>query len=139
MPLVRITVRDDTSPDLQQALSAGVHRAMVATIGIPDGDRFQIVDRRPADALVADPEYLGVARQNPVFVEITLVRGRTVEKKKALYAAVAKELGAAGVRTDDVQIVLHENERADWSFGKGEAQVLDTELLKRYGWTPPAD
>jgi phenylpyruvate tautomerase PptA (4-oxalocrotonate tautomerase family) len=139
MPLVRITVRDDTSPDLQQAISAGVHRAMVATIGIPDGDRFQIVDRRPADALVADPEYLGVARQNPVFVEITLVRGRTVEKKKALYAAVAKELGAAGVRTDDVQIVLHENERADWSFGKGEAQVLDTELLKRYGWTPPAD
>lgn len=137
MPLVRITVRDDTSPDLQQAISAGVHRAMVATIGIPEGDRFQIVDRRPADALVADPEYLGVARQNVVFVEITLVRGRTVEKKKALYAAIAKELGAAGVRTDDVFVVLHETEREDWSFGNGEAQVLDTELLKRYGWTPP--
>jgi phenylpyruvate tautomerase PptA (4-oxalocrotonate tautomerase family) len=80
-----------------------------------------------------------VARQNVVFVEITLVRGRTVEKKKALYAAVAKELGAAGVRPDDVFVVLHETERADWSFGNGEAQVLDTELLKRYGWTPPTD
>jgi phenylpyruvate tautomerase PptA (4-oxalocrotonate tautomerase family) len=137
MPLVRITVRDDTSPDRQQAISAGVHRAMVATIGIPDGDRFQIIDRRPGDALIADPEYLGVARQNVVFVEITLVAGRTVEKKKALYAAVAKELGAAGVRTDDVFVVLHETAREDWSFGNGEAQVLDTELLKRYGWTPP--
>ncbi len=137
MPLVRITVRDDTSPDLQQAISAGVHRAMMATIGIPEGDRFQIIDRRPADSLIADPEYLGVARQNVVFVEIMLVSGRTVEKKKALYAAVAKELGAAGVRTEDVFVVLRESERENWSLGNGEAQVLDTELLKRYGWTPP--
>ncbi len=35
--------------------------------------------------------------------------------------------------------MLRETEREDWSFGNGEAQVLDTELLKRYGWTPPAD
>ena len=138
MPLVRITLRDDTPHETRRAISAGVHRAMVATIGIPDGDRFQIIDERPADSLIADPEYLGVERQNVLFVEITLVAGRTVEKKKALYAAIAKELGAAGIRTDDIIVVLHDTAREDWSFGNGEAQVLDTELLKRYGWTPPS-
>jgi phenylpyruvate tautomerase PptA (4-oxalocrotonate tautomerase family) len=137
MPLVRITLRDDTSADTQQAIAAGVHRAMVATIGIPAGDRFQIIDRRPADALIADPEYLGVARENVVFVEITLAKGRTAERKKELYQAVAKQLELAGVRVEDVFIVLHETGREDWSVGNGETQLLDEELLKRWGWTPP--
>ena len=138
MPLVRITLRDDTPHETRRAVSAGVHRAMVATIGIPEGDRFQIIDERPADSLVADPEYLGVDRQSVLFIEITLVAGRTVEKKKALYAAIAKQMELAGIRPADVIVVLHETAREDWSFGNGEAQVLDTDLLKRYGWTPPA-
>jgi phenylpyruvate tautomerase PptA (4-oxalocrotonate tautomerase family) len=137
MPLVRITVRDDTSSDTQQAIADGVHRAMVAAIGIPSGDRFQVIDGRPADALIADPEYLGVARQNPVFVEITLAPGRTVERKQSLYQGIAKQLESAGVRVEDVIVVLHENPRENWSLGNGEAQMLDTELLKRWGWTPP--
>jgi phenylpyruvate tautomerase PptA (4-oxalocrotonate tautomerase family) len=138
MPLVRITVRDDTPPDTRRAIADGVHRGMVAAIGIPEGDRFQVIDQRPAESIIADPEYLGVQRRDVVFVEISLVRGRTVEKKKALYRAVADELVAVGVRGDDVLIVLHETSREDWSFGNGEAQVLDEELLRRYGWTPPS-
>jgi hypothetical protein len=89
MPLVRITVRDDTPPDLQQAISAGVHRAMMATIGVPDGDHSRSSTAGPA------------TRSSPI---------------PSTWAW-----------------------REDWSFGNGEAPVLDTELLKRYGWTPPAD
>jgi phenylpyruvate tautomerase PptA (4-oxalocrotonate tautomerase family) len=138
MPLVRITLRDDTPTATQQAIADGVHNAMVATIGIPAGDRLQIINQRPAGAIIADPDYLGVHRQNVVFVEITLVRGRSTEKKQALYRAIADELVNAGVRTEDVAVVLTENGRDDWSIGNGEAQLLDTELLKRHGWTPPS-
>ena len=53
-------------------------------------------------------------------VEITLNAGRTVEVKKALYAAIAAGLGkAAGVRPDDVLVNLVEVARENWSFGGG--------------------
>lgn len=138
MPLVRITVRDDTDPATRRAIANGVQRAMVATIDIPEADRFQIIDQLPAEAIIADPAYLGVERRNPVIIQITLVRGRSQEKKTALYRAVADHLAAAGVRPEDVIVVLTETGRDDWSLGNGVAQLLDTELLARHGWRPPA-
>jgi phenylpyruvate tautomerase PptA (4-oxalocrotonate tautomerase family) len=138
MPLVRITVDAATHATRRREIADGVHEAMVATIAIPPADHFQIIDERPAESLIFDPGYLGASRENVVFVQIWLVRGRTVDQKKALYRAIADNLATAGVRPDDVFIQLTETGREDWSFGGGEAQGLDTELLARHGWTPPA-
>lgn len=137
MPLVRITLDAETPPETQRAISDGVHEAMVAALGIPKADHFQIIDERPSHALIFDVGYLGVARQRVVFIQIFLVRGRTVEQKQALYRQLADRLSAAGVRREDVFVQLTETGREDWSFGNGEAQALDTELLARHGWTPP--
>jgi phenylpyruvate tautomerase PptA (4-oxalocrotonate tautomerase family) len=137
VPLVRITLNAETPPETRRGISDGVHEAMVAALGIPKADHFQIIDERPAEALVFDEGYLDVARQRVVFVQITLVRGRSVEQKQALYRQLADNLSAAGVRREDVFVQLTETGREDWSFGNGEAQALDTELLARYGWTPP--
>ena len=138
MPLVRIALNADIPPSTQRAIADGVHDAIVSAIGIPKADHFQIIDQRPTDALIFDPGYLGVSRERVVFVQIYLVRGRTVEQKQALYRAVADNLATVGVRPEDVFIQLTETGREDWSFGNGEAQALDTELLARHGWTPPA-
>ena len=138
MPLVRITLDATTPPQLRREISDGVHEGMVSALGIPKADHFQIIDERPAESLIFDEGYLGVSRQRMVFIQIFLVRGRTVDQKKALYRAIADNLVRAGVRGDDVFIQLTETNREDWSFGNGEAQALDTELLKRHGWTPPA-
>lgn len=138
MPLVRITLDAQTPEPQRRAIGDAVHEAMVAALGIPKGDHFQIIDAQPASALVFDEGYLGVSRQQVVFVQITLVRGRTVEQKKELYRRIAEYVSATGVRSDDVFVQLTETGREDWSFGNGEAQALDTELLARYGWTPPA-
>lgn len=65
-------------------------------------------------------------RQDVVFVQITLVRGRTEERKKELYRQIVANLRAdAGIRPEDVVITLVENERIDWSVGKGVAQLVD--------------
>ena len=61
MPLVRISLR---------AIADGMQRAIADALGVPEGDRFQIIDQRPAEALIASPEYLGVSRQNVVFVNL---------------------------------------------------------------------
>ncbi|WP_067824589.1 tautomerase family protein [Nocardia inohanensis] len=137
MPLVRISLRDDTTAETRRAIADGVHRALVSAIGIPQDDRFQIIEPRPADALIYAPQYLGIEHRNVVFVQIALVRGRSTELKQALYRAIADELEAAGVRREDVVITLTENGKEDWSIGNGVAQLLDTDLLERHGALRP--
>jgi phenylpyruvate tautomerase PptA (4-oxalocrotonate tautomerase family) len=119
MPLVRITARDSRSSAALDALGEAVHTALVETLSVPPDDRFQIRARVPAAELVADTQYLGIERRDPVIVEISLRAGRTVEMKRAFYARVVE---LAGVRPEDVTIVLNENGPADWSFGNGIAQ-----------------
>jgi phenylpyruvate tautomerase PptA (4-oxalocrotonate tautomerase family) len=121
MPLVRITGTHDHAT--LRILGDVVHDALVATVGIPPDDRFQVLDRLPPEALIADAAYLGIARERTVFVEVTLRAGRTQEIKRAFYRRVADEaLAKAGIRREDVMIVLHENAPGDWCFGAGVAQ-----------------
>ncbi|MFQ6332139.1 tautomerase family protein [Nocardia sp. CWNU-33] len=136
MPLVRISLRNNITAAMQRAIADGVHEALVSQIGIPQDDRFQIIEPRPADAFVYAPQYLGIEHRDVVFVQIALVGGRSAELKQALYRAIADELAAVGVRREDVVITLMENSKEDWSIGNGEAQLLDVELLERHGALP---
>jgi hypothetical protein len=73
--------------------------------------------------LIIDANYLGIARSpNALIVQIYLRQGRTVDLKKALYAAIAANLVALGLRAEDVLVSLSENDLPDWSFGLGLAQ-----------------
>jgi 4-oxalocrotonate tautomerase len=124
VPLVRITGRHDV-PKLR-ALGDVVHDSLVSAIGIPPDDRFQILTAATEETLMADPSYLGCRREAPAIVEITLSAGRSNDQKRALYAAIARGAETIGIRPDDVMVVLHENERVDWSFGGGIAQYVPT-------------
>jgi len=121
MPLVRITLAAGRTAEERRRMADAVHRALVETAGVPADDRFQVVQEVPPEGLIWDPSYLGQARSpQVVFVEITLNAGRTVEVKKALYAAIAAGLAkAAGLRPDDVLVNLVEVPRENWSFGGG--------------------
>jgi hypothetical protein len=125
MAFVRISVPASTPEATYRAIPAAVHRALVNAIGIPEGDRFQLVTRYQAADGFFDPGYLGIARQGVVAVEVTLVRGRPDERKRALHRRITDELTAAGIRSQDVFITLTENGPADWSVGDGQAQLLD--------------
>jgi len=124
MPIVKIDLSDDRGVEQRRAISDAVHRAFVAAIGLPPGDRFHIVTSHAASELIADPEYLGVAREDVVFIQITLVRGRSDELKQRLHRTICDYLVEVGVRAQDVAVVLTENGPADYSWGNGEAQVL---------------
>ena len=124
MPLVRIDVLPGRTPDQLGAIADGVHRALIEAIGIPEADRFQVVAQHAEGGLVFDSAYLGIHRTaGVVFVQITMSVGRTLEQKRALFAAVARNLSAdPGVRPEDVFIVLVEVVKENWSFGNGIAQ-----------------
>ena len=124
MPLVRIDVVAGRNADRLGTIGDGVHAAMVETIGVPPLDRFQVLTEHPAGRLVFDPAYLGIRRTDGVVViQITLNAGRTIDQKKALYAAIVRNLVARpGVRPEDVLVNLVEVTKENWSFGNGVAQ-----------------
>ena len=124
MPLVRIALREGKPAAHRAAVADAVHQAMVETIDVPVKDRFQIITEHAAGGLVYDPSYLDIARTNDlVVIQITLNAGRTVEKKKALYARIAELLAKSpGLRREDVFVSLVEVPKENWSFGHGLAQ-----------------
>src|SRR4051794_18231002 len=90
MPLVRISVPANRDASYRRNVSYAVHKPLVDAIGTPPADRFHIVTAHNAEDLIFDPGYLDVTR-TPGFlaVHITLRRGRSPEKKRALYRAIA--------------------------------------------------
>ena len=133
MPLITLSLEAGRTGEQKRQLADAVYEALRAAIQIPENDRFVAIREHAAEDLIADPGYLGVARSgHPVFVEITLRRGRPAEKKQVLYHEIAQRMSATGlVRAEDLLIVLHENDTADWSFGNGVAQYVERELKEQ--------
>lgn len=123
MPLVKIFLRKGKPPEYLRLLSDGVHAALVSEAGIPQDDKFHLIQELEPELLIADPSYGEVARGDDlVVVEIILNAGRSVEIKKAIYRRIARNLErAVELRDDDLLISLVEVEAENWSFGKGLA------------------
>ena len=123
MPLVRIDVRKGKDAAYRQAISRVVYEAMVG-VGVPQGDRFQIIAEHDAGNFIYDPAYLGIERTDDlVIIQITWNEGRTVEQKKQLYKTIAEGLAKSpGIRIEDVFVNLVEVKKENWSFGNGVAQ-----------------
>ena len=114
MPVVRISLIDRTV-DEARAIGTCVYTAMRETIGIPEGDNFQILNRYTPDEVVYDPTYYGIERTNGfMIIEITLARGRDNQVKQSLFARITELLEQrCHVRPSDVVITLHEAGLAD--------------------------
>jgi phenylpyruvate tautomerase PptA (4-oxalocrotonate tautomerase family) len=129
MPLQRIAIASGKDVAYRKAIADGVHRALVETMSVPEADRFQLLTEHGPGMLVCAPEYLGIQHgRAPVFIQITLNRGRTLAQKKALYARLAELLHeTAKVPRADVIVNLVEVDKEDWSFGDGVAQYAPEE------------
>ena len=124
MPLVRISLPQNTQPSDVAAVSAAVHQALVATFNVPEPDRFQAIHRHSQEELVCTPEFLGIKHStHVVFVQISCSPGRSVDMKKALYEKIAIDIAnSSSFKAGDVIINLLETNRENWSFGLGVAQ-----------------
>ena len=124
MPFTRISLRAGKSAAYRQALTAGVYAAMRETFAVPEGDLFAVVHEHAADGFAYGPDYLGIARDDDlVLIQITANGTRGTAQKRALYAAIARELGRdPGVRPGNVFVNLVEVSPENWSFGDGLMQ-----------------
>jgi 4-oxalocrotonate tautomerase len=63
---------------------------------------------------------------------ITLSAGRSTDAKRAFYRRLANLLAErVGLAREDLAVMLVENTREDWSFGRGQASYLE---LPAEGW-----
>src|SRR5262245_42077021 len=124
MPLTRIALRRGKPPQHLQAIMDGVYAAMRETFDVPEDDRFMMITQHEAGEFLYGRHYLGIERSDDlVLIQLTVSNTRTVEQKKALFAAIAKKLGDnPGLRPQDVFVNLVEVGKENWSFGHGLAQ-----------------
>lgn len=116
MPLVRVEIIKGRSPERRSLVLDAVHAALVETLAIPDEDRTaRLVEHEPADF------HLDAGRsQDYTLVEITMFPGRSKAAKRALYAAIVRNLAELGVPSNDVTIVLHEPPMQNWGIRGGQ-------------------
>lgn len=126
MPLARIDMIKGKTAEFRQEVGLIVYQAMVDILKAPVGDRFQVIaEHDPAD-LVFDPDFLGIHRSSGcIFIQLTLVAGRSLEQKRRFYRQVTDTLHESlDVRREDVVINLVPVTVEDWSFGNGEASLV---------------
>lgn len=121
MPFVRLSLRRGHPAPYLRALSDGVHRALVETFGVPEDDRFHVIDQHAPEEFVYDPGYPGVHRtEDFLLVTVTAGRPRDTPTKDRFYRRLAELLAASpGVRPDDVMVVIQTTQADGWSFGRG--------------------
>ncbi len=133
MPLVEIDLLEGRAEPELDAISDAVHEAMVAVLDVPQRDRFQIITERRTRDLRFDPNYLDIDRDERfLLIRITLSAGRTTDAKQEFYRRLAGLLAERiGMRTENLAVVMVENQREDWSFGRGQASYVE---LPREAW-----
>lgn len=121
MPFVRTALPHGTEPNRKHNIVKGIHEALVEAIGMPEDELFNLVTEYRDGDFFFNRTFNGIARSAElVVVEITMRRGRSDAMKRALYAAIARNLEAgASVSPKDVFIFMHENDYSDWSVGNG--------------------
>jgi 4-oxalocrotonate tautomerase len=127
MPLVRISLRQGKPAAYRRAIADGVYTALRETFNVPEEDRFITISEHGEDDFLFGRTYMGIERSDDlVILQITVSNTRSVEQKKALFAAIAERLSRdPGLRPQDVFINLLEVVKENWSFGNGIAQYAD--------------
>jgi 4-oxalocrotonate tautomerase len=129
MPLLYFDVIEGRKPDEVKALLDTAHAAMVDALGVPERDRYQVVNSHPAGEIVALDTGLGINRSDQMVIIHVVSRRRTRAQKEKLYALLAERLERdCGLDPADLVVSVSENDDEDWSFGFGRAQFLTGEL-----------
>lgn len=127
MPLVTLTVRQDTPATTRAGVLDAVHGALVAS-GVPATDVFQrVLALAPADFRF-DPRYPDLDSDRPptfVLVEVRWSVGRSVQVKRALLRRLMASVAALGLSPEHVMVCFQETAWENWSFGGGRLLHAD--------------
>ena len=121
MPQVRIETRNHWLKGRNAALFVAIQAAMVEAIKVPIEDQCFRLITYDADHFPTPPG----KTDRCLVIEITLVTGRTLDAKRALYAAIAHNLKEVfGIDANDIRVVLEEVALDNWGINGKPASEL---------------
>jgi phenylpyruvate tautomerase PptA (4-oxalocrotonate tautomerase family) len=124
MPLAKIHLRKGHRAEKKRAIADALQASLIATLDIPEQDRFQLIEEYEDDHFIHTDAFLGLTyTRDLLMIEIALTEGRSDALKKALLADLNQRLvETADVRPDDVVVLIYEFGAANLSLGCGLAQ-----------------
>jgi len=126
MPLIQISLIEGKAPEYIRAIADGVHKALQTAWGIPENDRFQMITEYKKSHFMIDKTIWDGNRSDDVVVIYITSILRAKEMKINLYKELVNVLTTnPGVRKEDIFVTIVHNERENWSFGKGIAQLIE--------------
>ena len=125
MPLVTINITEGMTEEAIDQLQSTIHSCFVKAWGIPVNGGYYIINERPKSRMRISRSMWGIKRSvhPPLLLQITS-SPRSKELKLELFKVLAEELEKQGVHKEDLFISISPSQREDWSFGNGEAQLL---------------
>lgn len=126
MPLIQISLIKGKPKKYVRAVADGIHNALCSVWGIPEDDRFQLITEYEKRNFIINKKIWNVNRSDDVIVIYITSIMRPLEMKKKLYQELVKVLGEnPGVRKEDIFVSIVQNDRENWSFGNGIAQLME--------------
>jgi phenylpyruvate tautomerase PptA (4-oxalocrotonate tautomerase family) len=125
MPVAKIHVHEGAFRDSELAtIGTAVQAALEEVLSVPPEDYFRITHVLPKGQFVHTPAFVGCTYSNRfVLLELTFISGRPKDKRLALLAALNRlVVEKAGLRPDDLVVLIYEMPSENISFGQGLAQ-----------------
>ena len=126
MPLITINITEGMTEELIDHLQKTIHACFVRAWGIPENGGFYVINEYKKSRMRINRSMWGIQRsdQPPLLLQITS-SPRSKELKIKLFRDLAEELEKQGIRKEDLFISISPTQREDWSFGNGEAQLIE--------------
>ena len=125
MPVAKIHVLEGRYNEARLGrVSEAIQQGLIAALGIPPDDFFQIIHVLPPGQFRHTPSFLGLNDSDDlILLEITFIAGRPKEKRLSLLQTLNDGVvAAAQISPDDLLITLYETSGENISFGRGLAQ-----------------
>ena len=128
MPLTTINITEGMTDFAIDQLQETIHTCFVKAWNIPENGGFYVINERAKSRMRISRTMWGINRSEhpPLLLQITS-SPRSKESKVELFRLLAEELGKQGIHKEDLFISISPTQREDWSFGNGEAQLLQAE------------
>lgn len=116
MPIVTIDIYEGYNDAYKEGIFTGIHKALVDSFKIPEGDRNQIIREHKK----VNFERSEGKSEKFIIIEIKAFLGRTREAKRKLYKNIIFNLSLnPGIEPKDVLITIIEPELLNWGVGGG--------------------
>ena len=117
MPTFRVTTRKPRTDGESGALLADLSRTVSTVLATPEAENWIVLEAAGETRFFPG----GASAEDFALVDVDLFPGRTLEKKRAFYAAIVAVLERHGVSGKNVRIVAREIGLENWGIYGGQA------------------